>query len=382
MSKKDFYDVLGVSKGASEDDIKKAYRGLAKKYHPDINKEPGAEAKFKEASEAYSVLSDSGKRKQYDTYGHSDNYGDQGGFGGFGGGAGGFGGFDSDIFGDIFGDFFGGSRGAKKYSQAERGSDLKYRTDMTLEEMFNGTDIKIEYTAKTTCDSCHGSGAADGSKPVECSTCHGSGSIRQQRGPFVVQQTCSTCKGAGTIISKPCTKCHGVGAKDKSRKLTVSIPAGIDDGERVRISGEGEGGVKGGENGDLYVEVRAKKHKFFRREKSNLFCEATISFPTATLGGIIKVPSIDGTDVSLTIPAGTQNGSQFKIKEKGMKVLKSSRRGDLYVDIIVEVPINLNAKQKELLEQFETITDGTSNPKSSGFVKKVKDFWKDLKKGE
>jgi molecular chaperone DnaJ len=380
MTKKDFYDVLGVSKSATEDDIKKAYRGLAKKYHPDINKEQGADDKFKEASEAYSILSDSGKRKQYDTYGHdAQNYGNQGGSG-FGGG--GFGGFDSDIFGDIFGDFFGGGgRGQKKQSQAERGSDLKYRTDMTLEEMFSGTDIKIEYTAKTTCDLCYGSGAADGSKPVSCSTCGGNGQLRQQRGPFVVQQTCPTCKGTGSTINKPCIKCHGNGAKDKSRKITVTIPSGIDDGERVRISGEGEGGIKGGESGDLYVEVQAKKHKFFKREKSNLFCEATIAFTTATLGGIIKVPSIDGSDVSLTIPAGTQNGSQFRIKEKGMKVLKSTRRGDLYVDLIVEVPVNLNSKQKELLEQFEKITDGNSNPKSSSFFKKVKDFWSDLNKG-
>jgi molecular chaperone DnaJ len=379
MSKRDYYEVLGVQKGASEDEIKKSYRNLAKKYHPDLNKEPGAEEKFKEASEAYDTLSDSNKRKQYDTFGYSAS--GNNGSGGFGGGfGGGFEGFDSDIFGDIFGDFFGGGRSSsrKKYSQAERGSDLKYSVGLTLEEMFKGVEIKVEYSAKTTCDSCNGSGAADGSKPIECSTCHGSGSIRQQKGPFVVQQTCYVCKGAGTIISKPCVVCHGVGSKDKKRKLTVSIPAGIDDGERVRIPGEGEGGVKGGANGDLYVELSEKKHKFFKREKSNLFCDATISFTTAALGGIIKVPSIDGSEVSITIQAGTQNNSQFKVKEKGMNVLRSSRRGDLYVNVFVEVPINLSSKQRELLEQFENESDSRSNPKSSGFFKKVKDLWNDL----
>ncbi len=379
MAKKDFYSVLGVSKTSSEDEIKKAYRKLAMKYHPDVNKEAGASEKFKEASEAYSILSDSIKRKNYDQFGSED--GSAGGFSsGFsGGGSEGFN-FDSDIFGDLFGDFFGGGGRSKKQQQAERGSDLRYKTEMTLEEMFNGADIKVEYSAKTKCDHCNGSGGENGAQPIECSTCHGSGSIRQQKGPFIMQQTCYTCGGSGSTISKPCQKCHGRGVKDKERKLTVSIPSGIDDGERVRISGEGEHAPRNGENGDLYIEVYAKRHKFFKRKKNDLFCDAMIPFTTAALGGIIKIPSIDGNEISITVNAGTQNGEIVKVKERGMKVLRSSRRGDLHVTIQVEVPVNLNAKQKELMQQLEKELGNDSNPKSSGFFAKVKDFWSELKK--
>jgi molecular chaperone DnaJ len=381
MAKKDFYNILGVSKTASEEEIKKAYRKLAMKYHPDVNKEPGASEKFKEASEAYSILSDSTKRKNYDQFGSED--GSAGGFSsGFGGG-GGFEGFnfDSDVFGDLFGDFFGGGqRGSKRKQEVERGADLRYKTEMTLEEMFNGTDIKVEYMAKTTCDSCNGSGGENGAQPIECTTCHGSGSIRQQKGPFIMQQTCYTCKGSGSILNKPCQKCHGNGVKDKERKLTVSIPAGIDDGERVRISGEGEHAPRNGQNGDLYIEVYAKKHKFFKRKKNDLFCDVMIPFTTAALGGVIKIPSIDGNEISLTINSGTQNNDILKVKERGMKALRSSRRGDLHVTIQVEVPVNLNTKQKELMQQLEKELGNDSNPKSSNFFKKVKDFWNELKK--
>jgi molecular chaperone DnaJ len=382
MAKRDFYDILGVPKTASEDEIKKAYRKLAMKYHPDVNKEPGASEKFKEATDAYSVLCDSTKRKNYDQFGSED--GSTGGFSsGFGGGGAGFEGFnfDSDIFGDLFGDFFGsGQRNGKKQRQAERGADLRYKTELTLEQMFNGTEIKVEYMAKTTCDHCKGSGGENGAQPIECSTCGGSGAIRQQKGPFIMQQTCHTCRGSGSILSKPCQKCHGNGVKDKERKLTVSIPAGIDDGERVRISGEGEHAPRNGENGDLYIEVYAKRHKFFKRKKNDLFCDAMISFTTAALGGVIKIPSIDGNEVNLTITAGTQNGDIIKVKERGMRALRSSRRGDLHITIQVEVPVNLNPKQKELMQQLEKELGNDSNPKSSGFFSKVKDFWNELKK--
>lgn len=381
MAKKDFYEILGVSKTASEDDIKKAYRRLAMKYHPDVNKDPDASEKFKEATDAYSVLSDSTKRKNYDQYGSED--GSAGGFSGFGGGGGGgFEGFnfDSDIFGDLFGDIFGGGKSQRKRNHVERGADLRYKTELTLEEMFNGTEIKIQYIAKTTCDHCGGSGGEAGAQPVECTTCHGTGSIRQQKGPFIMEQTCYTCKGTGSMISKPCTKCHGNGIKDKERKLTIAIPAGIDDGERVRITGEGESAPRNGQNGDLYVEVYAKKHKFFKRKKNDLFCDAMIPFTTAALGGVIKIPSIDGEEVSLTIVAGTQNGAEIKVKDRGMRALRSAKRGDLYITIQVEVPVNLNAKQKELFQQLDKELGTDSNPKSSGFFQKVKDFWSELKK--
>ena len=384
MTNKDFYSILGISKTSSEDDIKKAYRKLAMKYHPDVNKEPGASDKFKEASEAYSILCDKSKRKNYDQFGSRDGSanGFSSGFGGKSGHSGSEGfNFDSDIFGDLFGDFFGGrQKGSSRRQEVERGADLRYKTEMTLEEMFNGADIKVEYMAKTTCDHCSGSGGENGAQPIECTTCHGSGSIRQQKGPFIMEQSCYTCKGSGAILSKPCQKCHGSGVKDKERKLTVSIPAGIDEGERVKISGEGEHAPRNGENGDLYIEVYAKRHKFFKRKKSDLFCDAMISFTTATLGGIIKIPSIDGKEISLTIAPGTQNGEILKIKERGMKALRSSRRGDLHVTIQVEVPVNLNAKQKELMQQLEKELSPDSIPKSSNFLTKVKDFWNELKK--
>ena len=379
MSKKDYYETLGISKTATESEIKNAYRKLAKQYHPDVNKEANAVDKFKEATEAYENLSDAGKRKQYDTYGHSDtNSGN--GFSGFRGNEG-FSEFGDDVFKDLFGDLFGGGRNSsRKQSNAENGADLKYDTELTLEQMFNGVEISVEYTSKMTCEACKGSCGAEGSKPITCSTCNGQGAFFKQQGPFRMQQTCHACRGQGTTISKPCTKCNGNGYRNKSRKLSVKIPAGINDGERVRVKNEGEGGIKGGQAGDLFVEVQSKKHKFFTRERSNLFCEATVSFVTATLGGIIKIPSIDGTEVSITLPAGTQNGSQFKVSEHGMKMLQSTKRGDLYVNIAVEVPVKLTSKQRELLEQFEKESTNDSNPKTFSFFKKAKQFWSDLNK--
>lgn len=378
-AEKNYYDILGVNKNASDDEIKKAYRNLARKYHPDINKEKDAEAKFKEISQAYEILGDSQKKSNYDQYGSEDGkpFGSSSGSGGFGG----FGGSE-DIFGDIFSEFFGGGASSKnqKKSYAEKGADLRYKTELSLEEMFNGTEIQISYNTKVKCEACSGEGGENGSKPINCKTCHGSGRIRQQKGPFIMEQTCGACSGTGLTFEKICKKCSGSGAVNKTKRLEVKVPSGIDSGEKIRISGEGEAGLRGGETGDLYVEVYQKQHKFFKRKKSDLYCDATVSFVTAALGGSISIPSIDGEDLKLNIIAGTQNGSEIKIKAKGMKSLRSSIRGDLFVNIQIEVPINLNQKQKELLNAFEKEMDEASLPKSNGFFKKVKDFWKELNK--
>lgn len=383
MTKKNYYEVLGVSKTASESEIKKAYLSLAKKYHPDINKEKDAESKFKEISHAYEVLSDPQKKSNYDRFG-SEDAGSGGGSGsGFGGFSGGFGGFDSsDIFGDIFSEFFGGGNQArsKKRSYAEKGADLRYKLDITLEEMFNGTEININYNTKVKCDSCFGEGGENGSKPVECKTCNGSGRLRQQKGPFIMEQTCHKCSGVGLVFEKECKKCSGTGAINKTKKILVKIPSGIDSGEKIRLSGDGEAGLRGGEPGDLYVEVYQKPHKFFKRKKNDLYCDATISFVTAALGGLIHIPSIDGEELKLNIPSGTQNGSEMKIKGKGMTSIRGLSRGDLFVNIIIEVPINLTQKQKDLLLSFENQMDESSLPKSNGFFKKVKDFWREINK--
>jgi molecular chaperone DnaJ len=373
--KKDYYEILGVSKTATDDELKKAYRSLAKKFHPDINKEKGADVKFKEINEAYEVLSDPSKRSNYDRFGSADA---GGGFsGGFGGG------FDpGDMFGDIFSEFFGGGFSArgKKRSYAERGSDLRYKTELTLEEMFKGVEIQISYNTKVKCEACYGEGGENGSKPVDCKTCKGSGRIRIQKGPFIMEQTCETCSGVGLSFERPCKKCSGTGAVNKTKKIAVKIPAGIDSGEKIRLSGEGEAGLRGGESGDLYVEIFQKNHKFFKRKKNDLYCDATISFVTAALGGCVNIPSIDGEELKLNVPAGVQNGTEIRMKNKGMTSLKSSNRGDLFVNIQIEVPINLNQRQKDLLLSFEKEMDDNCLPKSNGFFKKVKDFWNEINK--
>jgi molecular chaperone DnaJ len=382
MNQKNFYDVLGVKKGASDDEIKKAYRDLARKYHPDINKEKDAEAKFKEISNAYEVLGDKEKKANYDQYGTSDG----GSPFGQSSPGGGFGGFDpGDLFGDIFSEFFGGGgqSSRKKRSYAERGSDLRYKVDLTLEEMFNGTEIQINYNTKVKCDSCLGEGGENGSKPVECNTCRGTGRTRQQKGPFIMEQTCNTCSGSGLVFEKICKKCSGSGAINKTKKILVKIPAGIDSGEKIRLAGDGEAGLRGGEAGDLYVEVYQKTHKFFKRKKSDLYCDATISFVTAALGGSIIIPSIDGEELKLNITAGTQNLTEIKVKNKGMNSLRNtSIRGDLFITINTEVPINLTQRQKDLLLSFEKEMDDKSLPKSNSFFKKVKDFWKEINKNK
>ena len=374
MAKRDYYDVLGVSKSASADEIKKAYRRLAMKHHPDRNKEDsdGSEKRFKEAKEAYEVLKDSQKRAAYDQLGHD---GLRGGPGGPGGGfsAEGFG----DIFGDVFGDIFGGGRRSGGGPQVFRGADLGYELKLDLETAVAGDSVTIDVPTQVGCDTCGGSGAKKGSEPVKCSTCGGVGQVRMQQGFFSIQQTCPACKGAGTTISDPCADCHGRGRVRKTRTLSVKVPAGVDDGDRIRLSGEGEAGRNGGPSGDLYVEIRVKPHKIFEREGANISCEVPVSMATATLGGEVELPTLDG-NVSLKIPAGTQSGKVFRLRGKGVTTVRDHRQGDLFAMVSVETPVNLTAKQKELLEEFdESLRAGGDkhSPRAGGWIDTVKRFF-------
>jgi molecular chaperone DnaJ len=376
MAKQDYYQTLGISKSANADEIKKAYRKLAMQYHPDRN--PGnkeAEAKFKQATEAYEVLKDEQKRAAFDQYGHSA-FEQGGGQGGFGQGGQGFNDF-SDIFnsfGDIFGDLGGGK---KKRSSALRGSDIRYNLEITLEEAFLGVSKKINFNIASACNSCNGSGAEGTSKPEDCGTCRGSGKIRAQQGFFIVERTCTTCAGVGQIIKNKCKTCSGQGRVDKEKTLSVKIPAGVEDGNRIRLSGEGEAGARGGQAGDLYVFISIKDHKFFERKNNDIFCEIPIKMTTAALGGSVEIPTIDGTTAKLTIPEGTQTNDQFRLKSKGITVINSGgRRGDMYVKIFVETPVKLDAAQKALMEQLDKSIGNKSNPKSEGFFDKVADFFK------
>lgn len=378
MSKRDYYEILGVSKKASDDEIKKAYRKLAMQYHPDRN--PGnaeAETKFKEATEAYEVLKDAQKRAGYDTYGHEGSRGGMGGGGGGFHGQGDFNGFDfNDIFSnfsDIFGDFGGGARSGKKRSSSMRGSDVRYNIEITLEEAFAGTTKNISFTIPTTCAVCAGSGGEKNEKPVECTTCKGSGKIRAQQGFFIVERTCGACHGSGQIIKNPCKTCHGEGRVNKEKKLAVKIPAGVDEGNKIRLAGEGEAGSRGGQAGDLYVFISIKKHEFFTRDNDDIYCEIPIKFTTAALGGSIEVPIIDGSKAQLKIPEGTQTSQQFRLKSKGMSVLNAgSRRGDMFVKVFVETPVKLSAEERGLLEKLDKLmVDRGNNPKSEGFFGKV-----------
>lgn len=378
MSKRDYYEILGVSKSSSGDEIKKAYRKLAMKYHPDRN--PGdkeAEAKFKEATEAYEVLKDDQKKAAYDQYGH-------GAFeqGGMGGGFSGGGGFDfNDIFGnfsDIFGDFGGGSRGQNKRSSAIRGADIRYNLEISLKEAFEGLTEKISFTIASKCESCDGTGGKNGAKPVECSTCKGRGKVRAQQGFFIVERTCTTCAGAGQVISDPCDVCHGDGRVNKKRTLSVKIPAGVEDGNRIRLSGEGEAGQRGGPNGDLYVYVTIRSHELFIRQGDDITIEVPIKFTTAALGGSVEIPTIDGTKAKLQIPEGSQNLDTFRLKSKGMSVMNSGgRRGNMYVKINIETPVKLSKEERDLLEKLDKLMeDKKNNPLSSKFFKKIADFFK------
>ena len=378
-NKRDYYEVLGVSKGASDDEVKKAYRKLAKKYHPDLNpNNKEAEAKFKEVNEAYEVLSDSQKRARYDKFGHAANDPNSG-FGGFGG-QGGFDGFD---FGDIFESFFGGGfggRGQRTKNGPRRGNDLRYALDITFKEAAFGVEKEISIQRMETCDVCHGSCGKPGEKPVTCKNCNGKGQISYKQntpfGQFVTTKTCEVCGGEGTVVLHPCSKCGGRGRIKQNRKIKVSIPAGIDDGQSISMRGEGEAGQKGGPSGDLYISIRIKEHPIFKRRDNNVYCEIPITFTQAALGAEIEVPTIDGR-VKYSIPEGTQTGSVFRLKGKGIKALRGSGRGDQYVTVKVEIPKKLKENQKAILREFDKVC-GTSEYYEQGksFFEKVKDIFK------
>ena len=379
MAKRDYYEVLGVIKSASADEIKKAYRKLALKYHPDRNKnDKTAEAKFKEASEAYHVLSDKERRTNYDQFGHAafEGSGGRGGFQNFD-----FSGAFSDIFGsDIFDDFFegfGGTRGKRRRRSSDfRGTDLRYDLSITLEEAYNGKKQEISFSSSEKCERCDGHGAEPGSKPISCSTCGGHGQVRSSQGFFTIQQTCPDCSGSGEQISSPCEECKGIGKKQARKKISTSIPKGVDDGTRIRLSGKGEAGIRGGVNGDLYIFVSVESHNIFKRSEENLFFEIPISLADSALGATVEVPTIDGGKAKVKIPAGTQNGKQFRLKGKGMPMMRNKNYGDLYIRTITEVPISLTKEQKNLLEQFKKLEDSKTNPTIRNFFEKAKKFWK------
>ncbi|MCB1720432.1 MAG: molecular chaperone DnaJ [Alphaproteobacteria bacterium] len=381
----DLYKTLGVDKTASADELKKAYRKLAMKYHPDQNKDNAeAEAKFKEVSHAYDILKDEQKRAAYDRYGEaafdgSMGAGGAGSPGGFGAGAGAF----SDIFEDMFGEFMGGRTGAGRGGKA-RGSDIQYTLELTLQDAYKGKDAQIKIPVNDTCEACKGSGAQSGTSAGDCSTCDGQGRVRQQQGFFTIERTCPTCHGAGKIITDPCKKCHGQGRIKKDKTLKVKIPPGVDTGRRIRLSGEGEAGVQGGPRGDLYVLLAIKPHKLFKRDGANLFCRVPITVTKAALGGDLEVPTIEGKATKVKIPPGTQTGQQFRLKGKGMPILGSDSKGDLYIETFVETPVNLNKKQQDILKQLdkdfsENNGGGKHSPEASGFFTKVREFWDDLK---
>lgn len=373
MSKQDYYEILGVDKGASDRDIKKAFRRQAMKYHPDRNPDnPEAEAKFKELNEANEVLSDPQKRAAYDQYGHAGVDQSMGG-GGFQGG----GGF-SDIFGDVFGDIFGGGGGGRR-SSVQRGADLRYTMSLSLEEAVRGIEKTIKVQTLAACDTCDGSGAKPGSTATTCQTCGGHGQVRMQQGFFSVQQTCPTCHGEGRTISDPCGSCHGQGRVNKAKTLSVKIPAGVDTGDRVRLSGEGEAGTNGGPAGDLYVQVDVQQHDIFERDGRHLYCEVPISFVDAALGGELEVPTLDGR-VKLKVPAETQTGKMFRLRGKGVAPVRGGATGDLMVKVQVETPVNLNSRQKELLKEFQSATEDDKHkhsPKKHSFFDSVKKFFED-----
>ena len=375
-TKKDYYEVLGINKDASEEEIKKSYRKLAMKYHPDRNPDnPKAEEQFKEAKEAYETLSDDQKRAAYDQYGHAAFE-----HGGGGGGAAGFGGAGfGDAFGDIFGDIFGGARQGGQRNNVYRGADLRYNMEISLEDAAKGSETKIRIPVQAACETCKGTGAKAGKSPVTCTTCAGHGQVRMQQGFFSVQQTCPKCHGSGKTIKEEdkCGTCHGAGRQKINKTLSVKIPAGVDEGDRIRLTGEGEAGVNGGPTGDLYVVVHLKQHEIFQRDGGNLHCEMPISFSTAALGGEIEVPTLGGS-AKMKIPAETQTGGVFRLKGKGIKPLRQSEYGDLMVHVVVETPVKLTEKQKDLLREFEISTQadsGKHSPRNKSWVDKVKDFF-------
>jgi molecular chaperone DnaJ len=369
MAKRDYYEVLGVPKNADDGQLKSAFRKLAMVHHPDKN--PGdaeAERKFKELNEAYQVLSDPQKRGAYDRFGHQAFEG--GGPGGFGSD---FSSSMSDIFEDIFGDVFGGGR--RGGGQRERGADLRYNLDITLEEAFKGKNATIKVPTSITCDACNGSGAKPGSKPKTCGTCGGAGRVRATQGFFSIERTCPTCGGRGEVIEDPCKSCSGAGRVTRERTLSVNVPAGVEDGTRIRLAGEGEAGMRGAPSGDLYIFLGVKPHGFYSRDGADLFCRVPISMVAAALGTEISVPTLDDKDALVKIPEGTQSGKQFRLRGRGMPVLRSRETGDLYVQAVVETPQNLTRRQRELLAEFEKDSSNATSPETSGFFAKVKDFF-------
>ena len=370
MAKPDYYELLGCAKGASAEELKKAYRKLAMQYHPDKNSgDKASEHKFKEINEAYDVLRDDQRRAAYDRFGHAAF--EQGG----GGGGGGFdfsGGF-GDIFEEMFGEILGGGRRGQQQA-SPRGADLRYDLSITLEEAFRGCEKNVRLASSATCEDCKGQGTAPGTSPTTCPMCGGPGRVRAQQGFFTIERTCPSCQGAGKIIKDACKSCLGVGRVRKERTLAVTIPPGVEDGTRIRLAGEGEAGMRGGGSGDLYVILAIKPHALFQREGANLFCRVPIPLTVAALGGAIEVPVIDGAMTEMKVDAGTQTGHQTRLKGKGMSVLRSAARGDLYVELAVETPVHLNKRQKELLQEFAAETqNGKAHPESESFFKKVKD---------
>src|SRR6056297_1881592 len=383
MAKRDYYEILGLSKGASADEIKKAYRKKAKELHPDRNADnPDAEAQFKEANEAYEVLRDAEKKAAYDRFGHAAFEGGMGAGGGrpgggMGGGQGDFASAFSDVFDDLFGDFMGGQRGGGR-QRAARGSDLRYNLRVTLEEAYGGLQKTINVPTSVPCDSCDGSGAEGGAEPTTCPTCSGMGKVRAQQGFFTVERTCPTCSGIGQIIKNPCKVCQGQGRVQKDRALSVNMPAGVETGTRIRLAGEGEAGMRGGPAGDLYIFIEVAKHDIFEREETNLFCRVPVSVTAAALGGDIEVPTIDGGRSRVKIPGGSQSGRQMRLRNKGMPALRGGGSGDMFIELAVETPVNLTSRQKELLREFEALSED-NNPESKSFFSSVKSFWDGMK---
>ncbi|MDA1088840.1 MAG: molecular chaperone DnaJ [Proteobacteria bacterium] len=380
MAKDDFYATLGVARDASADDLKKAYRKLAMQYHPDKN--PGdkkAEKKFKEVSGAYDVLKDDQKRAAYDRFGH-DAF-EQAGAGGPGGGAGFGGGFASgfaDIFDEMFGDFGGGRQAGP--GGGGKGQDLRFNMEISLEQAFNGNKTDVRVPSSVACTECKGTGAAGGAQPASCGTCHGHGRVRAQQGFFTVERTCPTCGGHGTVIKTPCSNCGGQGRVHHEKQLSVNIPQGVEDGTRIRLAGEGEAGLRGAPPGDLYIFLSLKPHRLFQRDGADVYCRVPISMATASLGGTIEVPTLEAKLARVTIPEGTPTGHQFRLKNKGMPILRSSARGDMFVQVMVETPVNLTDKQKELLREFEEANSAAQHsPQAHGFFDKIKELWEDLK---
>ncbi|MEQ8345906.1 MAG: molecular chaperone DnaJ [Sneathiellaceae bacterium] len=381
MAKSDYYEVLGVSRNASPEELKKAYRKAALKFHPDRN--PGdkeAEARFREVSEAYEILKDDKKRAAYDQFGHAAFEG-----GGPGGGPGAanfdfnFGGSFADVFDDLFGEIMGARRGGAGRGGVARGADLRFNLQITLEEAFNGKGATIRVPTSVSCDICSGTGAASGAQPVNCSTCAGRGKVRAQQGFFTIERTCPSCQGVGRIIEDPCGACAGSGRVQREKQLSVNIPAGVEDGTRVRLAGEGEAGVRGGPAGDLYIFLSLAPHRMFQRDGADLHCAVPLPMVTAVLGGQIEVPTIDGSRARISIPEGTQPGRQFRMRGKGMPVLQGNSRGDMFIRAAVELPQNLSKRQKELLQEFAAAgTDEANHPESHGFFARVKELWDDL----